>query len=190
MGKNKIYLAIAIIAVVAIFLMFFSRNNSSSTNIIVEKNGEQQSSNDWRNLDLTDVATGEKYKISDFKGKSVLIESFAVWCPTCLKQQKEVKKVKESEGDSTIHISLDTDPNEDESKVKGHLEKNGFDWFFSVASNDVTQSLIDDFGIGVINAPSAPVILVCEDQSARLLKRGVKSAEKLKEEIGKGCLVN
>tara|TARA_Y100000034_G_C6559755_1_gene242188 strand:- start:329 stop:472 length:144 start_codon:yes stop_codon:yes gene_type:complete len=47
--------------------------------------------------------------------------------------------------------------------------------------------LIDEFGVNVVNAPQAPVILVCKDQSTRLLKRGVKSSSELKEEIKKGC---
>jgi len=64
----------------------------------------------WMEIELTDVATGETFKVSDFKGKPILLESFAVWCPTCLAQQKEMKKVKQIEGENIIHISLDTDP--------------------------------------------------------------------------------
>ncbi len=78
-------------------------------------------------IELTDVATGETFKISDFKGKPILLESFAVWCPTCLAQQKEVKKVKQIEGENIIHISLDTDPNEDEDKISEHIERNELD---------------------------------------------------------------
>jgi len=64
----------------------------------------------WMEIELIDVATGETFKVSDFKGKPILLESFAVWCPTCLAQQKEVKKVKQIEGENIIHISLDPAP--------------------------------------------------------------------------------
>ena len=48
-------------------------------------------------------------------------------------------------------------------------------------------ALIDEFGFGVVNAPSEPIILVCKDQSTRFLKRGLKSTSELQEEIKKGC---
>ena len=142
---------------------------------------------DWKCEDLVDVLTGETYQIKDFEGKIILVESFAVWCPTCLKQQLKMKDLLESDGDSIVHISLDTDPNEEGSLVKEHAEKNGLNWKFSVSPIEITKKMIDEFGIGVVNAPSAPVILVCEDQSTRLLEKGVKSAEELKGEIAKGC---
>ncbi len=142
---------------------------------------------DWKNIELKDVSTARNFKISDFKGKPILIESFAVWCPVCLEQQKKMKELKQQEGGSIIHISLDTDPNEDEPIVKGHIEKNNLDWLFAVAPTDLTKSLINEFGVTIVNAPSAPVILVCEDQKSRLLGFGVKSAEKLKKEIKEGC---
>ncbi len=137
----------------------------------------------WMDIELTDVATGQTFKISDFKGKPVMLESFAVWCPTCLAQQKEIKKVRQSEGEGIIHISLDTDPFEDADKIREHIERNGLDWYFTVAPIELTNTLIDEFGLGVVNAPSAPVILIYEDQSTRFLRSGVKSAEELISEI-------
>ena len=137
--------------------------------------------------ELTDVATGQKFKISDFKGKPILLESFAVWCPTCLAQQKEIKKVLESEGEAIVHISLDTDPNEDEAKIKEHIERNNLDWYFAVSPVELTQALIDEFGLGFVSAPKAPVLLICADQSARFLRSGVKPAEELISEVAKGC---
>ena len=141
----------------------------------------------WMDIELTDVATGQTFKISDFKGKPVLLESFAVWCPTCLRQQREIKKVREIAGDAIIHISLDTDPNEDEAKIREHLERNELDWYFAVAPIELTNALIDEFSLAVVNAPGSPVILICEDQSARLLRSGVKSADDLLAEVEEGC---
>ena len=141
----------------------------------------------WMEIELIDVATGETFKVSDFKGKPILLESFAVWCPTCLAQQKEIKKVKQIEGENIIHISLDTDPNEDEDKVREHVERNDLDWYFTVSPVELTEALIDEFGLNFVSAPRAPVVLICEDQSTRFLRSGVKSAEELISEIKKGC---
>ena len=148
---------------------------------------ETGSTSTWLDSELTDVKTGETFKISDFKGTPILVESFAVWCPTCTKQQGEFKKLHEEVGDQVISIALDTDPNEDEQKVLEHIDRNGFDWRYAVSPKELSQSLVDEFGVNVVNAPQAPVILVCEDLSSRLLPRGLKTAQELKEQIAEGC---
>ncbi len=146
---------------------------------------------DWRDIPLRDVISGESFRISDFADQTVLLESFAVWCPTCTKQQEEIRKLHEQVGKRVISISLDVDPNEDEQLVREHALRNGFDWLYAVAPPELTRALIDSFGTAIVAAPSAPVILICpdgsEDQEARALKRGVKKADRLLEEIQRGC---
>lgn len=141
----------------------------------------------WMDTELTDVLTGDTFRISDFKGKTILVESFAVWCPTCLAQQKEMNKITESEGEDIVHISLNTDPNEDEAKVKGHVERNKLNWYFAIAPKELTEALIDEFGLEVVSAPRAPVVLICEDGEARLLRSGLKSADDILSEVEKDC---
>ncbi len=139
---------------------------------------------DWKEITLKDVSTQKEFKISDFKGKPILLESFAVWCPKCKKQQDEIKELHEEVGEDVISIALNTDPNEDEAKVLEHINRHGYTWIYAISPEKVTRSLIDQFGIQVVNAPQTPVILICEDQSARLLERGVKDVGELKSEIG------
>jgi thiol-disulfide isomerase/thioredoxin len=142
---------------------------------------------DWMGITLKDVRTGETFKISDFKGKPVLLESFAVWCPTCTEQQKRTKELDSRVGDAIIHVSLDTDPNEDAEIVKEHIERNGFDWYYAVSPIEFTNALIDEFGLKAVNAPGVPMILICEDQSTRFLRGGIKSPDDLLSEVEKGC---
>ena len=141
----------------------------------------------WMNIELTDIATGKTFKISDFVGKPILVESFAVWCPTCLKQQQQTNELKMREGESIVHISLDVDPNEDAEQVREHIETHGFDWYFAISPVELTNALVDEFGLLIVSSPQAPVVLICEDGSSRLLKRGVKSSDVLLAEVEKGC---
>lgn len=187
MRKITITIAVALLIIgigVGTYILFFQKD-------AVDKSGNdlQDAQNvEWRNVEFKDANTGETFKVSDFKGQNILLESFAVWCPTCLSQQKEMKKLRD-QGDDTVHISLDTDPNEDESIVKEHALNNNLDWRFAVSPNEATKSLIKDFGINIVFAPGAPVLLICDDdaQSARFLPAGVKDADKLQQEIDKGC---
>ena len=142
---------------------------------------------DWRDIPLRDVVSGETFRISDFEGQPILLESFAVWCPTCTKQQREIQELHRDLGNEVISISLDVDPNEDEDLVRDHASRKGFDWLYAVAPPELTMALIAEFGTAIVAAPSAPIVLICEDQGARLLKRGVKKAEALHEEIHRGC---
>lgn len=182
--KRSLYLWILIAVIVITGIFFFLNSLKQSENIATEN----QTSQAWMNIELEDVKTGETFKIADFKGKPVLLESFAVWCPTCTKQQKEIKKLHEEIGDSIVSISLDADPNEDGSKILEHIQRNGFEWYYAVSPIEMTQSLISEFGNGIINAPSAPVVLICKDGSFRKLGgTGARNVDKLKEEIGRGC---
>jgi thiol-disulfide isomerase/thioredoxin len=173
--------------IVLIVVAGCTAQTSTTSDSTGASSGETSIAAPWMDAEFMDVATGEAFKISDFRGKPVLVESFAVWCTTCLKQQQEIKKLAESEGDAIVHVSLDTDPNEDEERVKAHILTHGFDWYYAISPVATTQQLIDDFGVNIVNAPLAPVILVCEDGSSRLLDSGVKSSDQLLVEIEKGC---
>jgi len=198
MGRNSKLVIGILVAVILVGIIFFSASDSESKKVIDESGNSDTSGESsatatgevpaWMDLELEDVRTGEIYRIGDFKGKPVLIEGFAVWCPTCTKQQKEVKKFHEEVGDSVISISLDTDPNEDKLRVLEHVKQNEFGWFYSVSPVELTQSLIAEFGVGVVNAPSVPMILICEDGNFKKLGGfGVRDVDELKEEIARGC---
>lgn len=149
-----------------------------------EEYSEEGGSGFWKNFELEDVNSGEKFRISDFSGTPVLLESFAVWCPTCTKQQNEIKALHDEIGDEFISISIDPDPNEDAEKVVKHTEKHGFDWRYAISPSELTIALKDEFGLKIVNAPSVPVVLICGDGSFRLLSSSrVKKVDELKTEI-------
>ena len=175
-----------IITIILTFLLLLTACTETTVTMSSGDVTNEETSNSnvkWQDVPLTDVNTGTTFKISDFKGKPVLLESFAVWCPTCTKQQRKIKELHQEVGDTVVSVSLDTDPNEDADKVKSHTTENGFDWRYAISPKELTQSLIDEFSINVVNAPSARIVLVCEDGSSRFLPGGVKSVEDLKEEM-------
>ena len=180
MMVNKKIVIGAVIVVVLIGIFSFMKSSSPQSNTTLDVAGS------WINIELKDVKTGEFFTITDFD-KPVLLESFAVWCPTCTRQQRETKKFHEEVGDSVISISIDTDPNEDENQVRQHIESNGFDWFYAIAPIQFTQSLIDQFGVSIVNAPSVPMVLICDSQNVKKLGSGIKSPNELKEAINKFC---
>ena len=74
----------------------------------------------WYSAGLTDVRSGEAFTIADAQGKVILVETMAIWCSNCLRQQQEVKALHEALGerDDLVTVVLDIDLNEDADKLQ------------------------------------------------------------------------
>jgi hypothetical protein len=140
---------------------------------------------DWFGAELTDVNTGESFKVADFHGKVVLVETMAVWCSTCFRQQKEVQALHELLGmrDDLVSLGLDIDPNETAGTLKAYTNKNGFDWVYAVAPVDVAREIGHLYGDQFLNPPSAPMLIIDRQGQAHPLPFGVKSAQALQEAL-------
>jgi cytochrome oxidase Cu insertion factor (SCO1/SenC/PrrC family) len=140
----------------------------------------------WFAASLKDVRSGESFTLNDFNGKVVLVETMAVWCTTCYQQQTQLKALQESLGMRAdfVSVSLDIDPNEDESALAAYTQKNsGFDWRYAVAGPDVARAIGNSFGDQFLNPPSAPIFVIDRHGVAHALPFGVKSAEDLLKAI-------
>ena len=142
---------------------------------------------EWMDAELTDPVTLETLKISDLKGKPMLLLNLDTTLTPILKQQQAMQELKESQGDSIVLISLNLDETEDKRSMGGYVTKHGFDWYFVLPPAGMKDDLVDDFGLDVINPEKVPVVLICEDLSSRMLDQGIKSADTLQSEIDSGC---
>jgi hypothetical protein len=140
---------------------------------------------DWFGAELANVNTGESFKVADFHGKVVLVETMAVWCSTCFRQQKEVQALHELLGmrDDLVSLGLDIDPNETAGTLKAYTNKNGFDWLYAVAPVDVAREIGHLYGDQFLNPPSAPMLIIDRQGQAHPLPFGVKSAQALQEAL-------
>lgn len=146
----------------------------------METTAEGDASMGWQSTELTDVRSDETFSVSEFDGP-VVVETFAVWCPKCTKQQNQLRGLA-TDDDVTV-VSINVDPNEDAQKVAEHANQNGFGWNYAVAPTEMTKSLTDAFGPTVLNAPSSPVIVVCPDGSASMLESGIKSTSEIETAV-------
>jgi peroxiredoxin len=139
----------------------------------------------WFSADLSNAATGETFKIQDFKGKVVLVETMAVWCSTCLRQQKEVKALHEQLGerDDFQSVGIGVDINESLAALKDYTAKNGFDWTYTVANADVAREIGQLYGQQFLNPPSAPMFIIDRHGEVHPLPFGVKSAADLQKAL-------
>ncbi len=133
----------------------------------------------WFEIPLTDVRTGETFQLSDLLGKTVIIESMAVWCPLCTQQQFQLAGAKRALGESVVVISLDTDPGENAELLARHAGDNGFDWKFVVSPSQMNDALVTEYGPAILSAPSTPIIFIDSKGMTHLTPYGMKSTESL-----------
>ncbi len=140
----------------------------------------------WFNVEMTDVNTGKQFKINDFPGKVILVDTMATWCPTCQGEMSQVQRLPALIGatsSSLIRISLDVDPNEDATILKKYAAKNKFDWYVAVAPIEVGRFLETNYDQQYLNPPLQPMLFIDKIGGVYGLPFGVKSAESIQKTI-------
>jgi hypothetical protein len=138
---------------------------------------------DWYFVELTDVNSGMSFTLDQYRGKVILVETIAVWCSNCLRQQREIQALHNlmGERDDLISVALDIDPNESADILRAHAESNGFDWLYAIARRDVAREIGQLYGDQFLNPPSTPILVIDRHGEAHPLPFGVKRAEELRE---------
>ena len=171
--------AALVISVLVFFLMSAGCTQSSGT-------PGTTNTTSWQTTELTDVRTGYTFSIHSLKDRPVLIQTFTITCPNCMRQQEEITRLAESGEADFVMVGLDIDPNGNTDYSAGILTRRGYAGFFARSPPSVTRSLVDQFGLTVLSPAQAPLILVCPDGTARLLPPGIKTAADLKQALA-GC---
>jgi len=73
---------------------------------------------------------GTRFSLSDFRGRIVLLDFFATWCPPCIQEIYHLKTLIKNFPNSTlvvVSISLDL-PNVDDSVIRSFVRDNGIAW--------------------------------------------------------------
>lgn len=60
--------------------------------------------------------TGESVKLSDLKGKKVMLNFWATWCPPCKKEMPEMEQFYNESGDQITILAVNIDPQLDVQK--------------------------------------------------------------------------
>lgn len=140
---------------------------------------------EWFSMELTDAQTGETFTMNDYAGKVVLLETMAIWCPNCVVQAHEVRKLHTALGDpeDLISVSLDVDINEDAESLKEYAGGYGFEWHFAVAPLEVARALGNLYTAQYLNPPLSPMLIIDRQGNVHHLEYGHKDVETLKKAV-------
>jgi len=131
---------------------------------------------DWATAELVDVATGKTFRIADHAGKVIILETMAIWCPTCRSQQNDVRSAfGQLAADSVVHVVLDTDPSENAGSLADYRKSNSYKGVYAIATAKVARALVKDFGDQILNAPLTPIVVIGTDGRVTLTDFGRKS---------------
>ncbi len=136
-------------------------------------------------VELTGLFTGEKKRLSDFRGKTVLLDFWASWCRPCQKAMARNMKLSaahaEDWGEKVAIVALNIDESIDDARK--HIEKKDWralDHYFSAQGGLGWQSeAAEVYGIDAI--PRAFII----DATGTIRWRGNPNDVDVEEEIEK-----
>jgi thiol-disulfide isomerase/thioredoxin len=132
----------------------------------------------WAQVELTDVATGATFRIADLAGKTVILETMAIWCTKCFAQQGDVYAALEQlDPERLAYVLLDVDPNESADALAEYRRRNGFEGTYAIADRDLARALAAEFGDQILNPPSTPMVLIGSDGGITLTPFGPKSPD-------------
>jgi len=132
----------------------------------------------WAGVELTDVRTGERFRLADLAGRVIFIEPMAVWCSNCRVQQAEgAAMLQQLPG--VEWIALDIDPSEPAELLADAAADRGHPFRWALAPADLSRGLEADFGTIVLNPVPTPLILIGSDGRITLTEFGIKSTATL-----------
>lgn len=118
----------------------------------------------WRDIELTDVTTGDTFTLASLEGEMVAIEPFAVWCTNCHVQQDNVKAAYADLQEQGVRfISIGVEPNESADRIADYRERRGYEWTFTQSPIELSRALADIFGPQVLAVPATPLIILAPD---------------------------
>jgi thiol-disulfide isomerase/thioredoxin len=142
--------------IIFIALFSFGCGNATSTNVVENKqvaaNTATAAKKDSSKLEAMPTTLmqaqlktidGKPFKLEDYKGKVLLVNLWATWCPPCIKEMPEIQKLSDEMKDNFQAVSITNYDEENlETSVKKFLTDKKFTYQQGIADKNVMEMLV------------------------------------------------
>lgn len=179
--------AIALIAAggllaVAVVFAVLSTQSGTESGVASGDTSQTATAAAWRDIELTDVETGDTFTVADLEGSVVAIEPMAVWCTQCKVQNDNFKQAYADLEAAGVHvISLGVEPNERPGALAEYADRRGYDWTFALSPIELSRALADQFTAQVLAVPATPLIVLSPEGEVVFQDFGFHGPESLIE---------
>lgn len=118
---------------------------------------------------------GTVQKIKDLRGKAVILDFWATYCPPCIEEIPHLKALKQKYGEELIVIGLHVGGDEDKPKVPEFVDKLKIDYPLAYPEDALTSF--------VFGADSAIPQTAIFDREGRMIKKITGFSEDIKAEL-------
>lgn len=146
----KLVLIIIMILAVNVFSGDNKKNNSITNlndNVIVKLDGDKAPDFALKSID------GKTIKLSDYKGKVVIIDFWATWCPPCRKGIPDLISIQNDHKKNVVIIGISLDAEKTIKDVPGFVKNYGIN--YPIVYGD--EKVVAAYG-GIQSIPTAFVI--------------------------------
>ncbi len=133
---------------------------------------------DWLALPLVNVNTGETFTLGSFAGKTVYVHPMARWCSNCRSSQRRLRDevLPAVNQDNIVFVSFTIETGDAPETLKQYATDESFNWVFAVATPELVNALVAQYGFAVSNPPSQPHFIVRPDGTFTDLMTGNPAA--------------
>ncbi|MFE4706490.1 redoxin domain-containing protein [Peribacillus simplex] len=87
---------------------------------------------------------GKEVELSDYKGKKVMLNFWATWCPPCKKEMPDMEKYAQQAGADVVVLAVNIDP---ENDVQAFVEENGITFTIPLDSQSAKNPVNERYKI-------------------------------------------
>ncbi|ASS92628.1 redoxin domain-containing protein [Peribacillus simplex] len=87
---------------------------------------------------------GKQVELSDYKGKKVMLNFWATWCPPCKKEMPDMEKYTQQAGDDVVVLAVNIDP---ENDVQSFVDDNGITFTIPLDSQSAKNPVNERYKI-------------------------------------------